>query len=75
MTEKTSFTAQEVADIMERQQTIAALSHAITMGQMRGDTPEFINPLVKLYNLIINPPAPQQPEKESESEEKPGDEG
>lgn len=65
MTEKT-YTQKEIAEILERQQLILALDHAIQRGKMAGDSADFINPLVKVYNAITAP-VQQEPEKPEES--------
>ena len=69
MTEKT-YTAKELSDILERQRLILALDHAIQRGKMAGDSPDFINPLVNMYNLVVAP----QAEHTLKEEEKPGGE-
>ena len=63
MTEKT-YTSKELSDILERQRLILALDHAIQRGKMAGDSPDFINPLVNMYNLVVAPPAEQEPAKQ-----------
>ncbi len=66
MTEKT-YTQKEIAEILERQQLILALDHAIQRGKMAGDSADFINPLVKVYNAITAPaPEPEKPVEEND---------
>ena len=60
MTEEKTFTAKEVQDILERQRLVYALDHAIARGKRDGDSPEFVNPLVGLYNQITAQPAQKQ---------------
>lgn len=64
MTEEKTFTAREVQDILERQRLVYALDHAIARGKREGDSPEFVNPLVGLYNQITAPTAPSEPKQE-----------
>jgi len=68
MEEKT-YTQQELADILERQQLVFSLDHAIQRAKQAGDSPQFVNPLINLYNVITAPaPAPviQKPEEQPE---------
>jgi hypothetical protein len=64
MTEEKTFTAQEVQAMLERQRLVYALDHAIARGKREGDSPEFVNPLVGLYNQITAPTASPEPKQE-----------
>lgn len=64
--EEQTFTTKDVAEMLERQQYIYALDHAIQRGKREGDSVELVNPLVMLYNQIKFPPKPA-PKKEEEA--------
>jgi hypothetical protein len=70
-----TFTAKEVAEIIERQRTLEALEHAINRGKAAGDYPGLIQPLVNLFNAINGAAAPQPETKTDEpADEKRGEE-
>jgi hypothetical protein len=68
MDEKT-YTRAELVEIMERQQLIYALDHAIQKAKQQGDSPQFVNPLINVLNALTAPPTPPEAKPSDNPEE------
>jgi hypothetical protein len=73
MTEKKTFTEEELVSMLERQKLILALDHAIQRGKQMGDSPDFVNPLVLYYNYLTQPQAPPKESPQKDEQPKPSE--